>query len=99
MAVAAMVSVSLAPDAVSRWMLQYPETLGIVLATQFVLGRYTGYRLTELYRFGDFLSDEPTPITRARPVDHIATTNGSNGVHAGTATVSPPKSLERRESP
>lgn len=57
MAIAALVSVSLAPEVVSRWMFRYPETLGVVLAAQFVLGRYTGYRLTELYRFGDLLEE------------------------------------------
>jgi transglutaminase-like putative cysteine protease len=58
MVVATMVSVCLAPDAVKDWMFRYPETLGLVLAVQFVLGRYTGYRLTELYRFGDLLEEE-----------------------------------------
>ena len=29
----------------------YPEALAFVLAGQLLLGRYTGYRLTELYRF------------------------------------------------
>jgi 7 transmembrane helices usually fused to an inactive transglutaminase/Transglutaminase-like superfamily len=37
----------------------YPETLGIVMACQIVIGRYTGYRLTELFRFRDFV-EEPT---------------------------------------
>lgn len=30
----------------------------MTLAAQFVLGRYTGYRLAELYRFGDLLAEE-----------------------------------------
>ena len=39
---------------VAGTMLRYPELLGVVLAGQVVLGRYTGYRLSELYRFRDF---------------------------------------------
>ena len=34
-------------------MMAYPETLGLVVAAQLLLGRYTGYRLTEVYRFRD----------------------------------------------
>jgi transglutaminase-like putative cysteine protease len=56
-AVAVTVSLALAPQAVGTWMLRYPETLGLVLAAQFLLGRYTGYRLTELYRFGDLIKE------------------------------------------
>jgi hypothetical protein len=44
---------------ISRQMLDYPETLGIVMAVQLLLGRYTGYRLTELYRFRSLMEDEP----------------------------------------
>jgi hypothetical protein len=33
----------------------YPETLGLIVAVQLLIGRYTGYRLLELYRFRDFL--------------------------------------------
>jgi hypothetical protein len=58
LAVAVTVSVALAPYAVTAWMFHYPETLGLVLAAQFVLGRYTGYRLSELYRFGDLVQEE-----------------------------------------
>lgn len=32
-------------------LVNYPETIGWVMAGQLVIGRYTGYRLTELYRF------------------------------------------------
>jgi len=49
------VAVALSPDAVGRWVFRYPETLGAVLAVLLLLGRYTGYRLTELYRFQDVI--------------------------------------------
>lgn len=56
--VAVAVSVLLSPDPVTAWMFRYPETLGVVLALQFLIGRYTGYRLSELYRFRDLLDDD-----------------------------------------
>jgi hypothetical protein len=40
--VAVAVAVCLSPDAVGRWMLRYPETLGLVVAALLLLGRDTG---------------------------------------------------------
>jgi hypothetical protein len=56
--VAVTVSVALSPQDVGTWMLRYPETTGVVLACQLLLGRYTGYRLSELYRFDELLIEE-----------------------------------------
>ncbi len=53
--VAVAVSLSLSHEWLSNWMLRYPETLGVVFAAQLLLGRYTGYRLSELYRFADII--------------------------------------------
>jgi hypothetical protein len=36
-----------------------PESLGLVVAAQIGLGRYTGYRLLELYRFRDLADESP----------------------------------------
>jgi hypothetical protein len=58
------ISLALAPDAVTTWLFRYPELLGFVLAAQFLLGRYTGYRLTELYRFRDLIEE---PAAEGRP--------------------------------
>jgi hypothetical protein len=55
MAVAAAIALALSPPAVGRWMFRYPETLGVIVAVLLLLGRYTGYRLTELYRFQDVI--------------------------------------------
>ena len=55
MLVAVTVSAALSPAAVSQWMFRHPETLGLVLAAELLLGRYTGYRLTELYRFDELM--------------------------------------------
>ncbi len=46
--------------AVPAWMLAHPETLGFVMASQILLGRYTGFRLVELYRFRALMND-PEP--------------------------------------
>jgi hypothetical protein len=42
----------------------FPETLGLVMAGQLLIGRYTGYRLNELFRFRDFLKGPPGYTTR-----------------------------------
>jgi hypothetical protein len=56
--VSVTVSVALGFEALGAWMLSYPETLLGVLAAHLALGRYTGYRLSELYRFGDMVHDD-----------------------------------------
>jgi hypothetical protein len=57
LAVTVTISVCLAPEAVGGWMFRYPETLGAVLAGALLLGRYTGYRLSELFRFRDLVRE------------------------------------------
>ena len=54
------------PDAVRTTFFRYPECLGLVLAGQLLLGRYTGYRLTELFRFRDLLLEE-YPVSPLSP--------------------------------
>ena len=59
---AASISLFLSLHAVVRYMFRFPETLGLIMAAQLLLGRYTGYRLSELFRFHDFLRQEsPSP--------------------------------------
>ncbi|HJZ53852.1 MAG TPA: 7TM domain-containing protein [Gemmataceae bacterium] len=53
--VATTVALVLSPEAVGRWMFRFPETLGVVVAALLLLGRYSGYRVTELYRFRDVI--------------------------------------------
>jgi hypothetical protein len=62
--VAATISLALGPDPVSATLFAFPELLGLVVAAQFLLGRYTGYRLSELYRFHDLTQDEVPPEDR-----------------------------------
>jgi hypothetical protein len=47
-------------DLMRTTLFRYPEALGLVLAGQLLIGRYTGYRLTELFRFRDLLTEETT---------------------------------------
>jgi hypothetical protein len=54
-AIAASISLILSWPAVVNHMFRFPETLGLIMAAQLLIGRYTGYRLSELYRFRDFV--------------------------------------------
>ncbi len=48
---AAVIYVLMITPQVQHFVLVFPETLLVVLAATLLLGRYTGYRLTELFRF------------------------------------------------
>jgi hypothetical protein len=48
---------------VGATMTKHPEVLGLVVAAQLVLGRYTGYRLTELRRFRGLADASSEPRT------------------------------------
>jgi transglutaminase-like putative cysteine protease len=48
----------MASDWMRTMLFRYPEGLGLCLAGQLLIGRYTGYRLTELFRFHDLLWEE-----------------------------------------
>jgi hypothetical protein len=49
------IALVLSIPALVEQMFCYPETLGIIMAVQLLLGRYTGYRLTELFRFRELM--------------------------------------------
>jgi hypothetical protein len=51
--VAALCYVTLRWEDVGRFILIYPETHFFTIAAFIFLGRYAGYRLTELWRFSD----------------------------------------------
>jgi hypothetical protein len=55
---AGTISVVASLEAVVTHMFRYPVTLGLIMAAQLLIGRYTGYRLSELYRFRDFVNAE-----------------------------------------
>jgi ABC-type sulfate transport system permease component len=49
-------------DEVGAWVLTYPEVHFFTIAAFILLGRYAGYRLTELWRFRDLV--EPGEVVR-----------------------------------
>jgi hypothetical protein len=59
--IAASIALFLSMPAVATHMFRYPETLGLIMAAQLLIGRYTGFRLTELFRFRDFLQPDTPP--------------------------------------
>ena len=91
LAVSAVVAVALSPDAVGRTVFRFPEVLGAVVAVLLLLGRYTGYRLTELYRFQDVI--EPPPA------DPPKTTDGAKAEEkkAGEKKDEPPAAVKEGE--
>jgi len=60
MVIAASISLFLSIPAVVSHMVDFPETLGLIMACQLLIGRYTGYRLSELFRFRDFVHETTT---------------------------------------
>ncbi len=68
MFIAATIGLVLSLRAVANHMVRFPETLGFVMAAQLLLGRYTGYRLSELFRFRDFVQSSDDGF--AGPPDH-----------------------------
>ncbi len=60
MIMAGTVALVLSIPALVHHLVTYPETIGLIMALQLLLGRYTGYRLSELFRFRDLMALEPT---------------------------------------
>jgi hypothetical protein len=59
--VAALVYAILAWEKVGQFVLVYPESHLFTIALFILLGRYAGYRITELWRFRDLVSTSETP--------------------------------------
>jgi hypothetical protein len=57
--IATVIALVLSLHALVRQLFRYPETLGLVMAAQLLIGRYTGYRLMELWRFRDLIKGPP----------------------------------------
>jgi hypothetical protein len=70
MLMAAAISLFLSLSAVVHHMFRFPETLGLIMAAQLLIGRYTGYRLVEFFRFRDFLGTG-TAGTHPLPAPHF----------------------------
>jgi hypothetical protein len=61
MLIAATIALVCGVPLVVGQLFRYPETLGFIMAAQLLIGRYTGYRLLELFRFRDFLRPPGAP--------------------------------------
>jgi hypothetical protein len=61
--ISATIALTLSLHAVVTTLFRYPELLGVIMACLLLLGRYTGYRLSELYRFRDFIKSPPKMIS------------------------------------
>lgn len=59
------ISLAMAPRILTVLLFRHPELLGIVLAATLLLGRYTGYRLSELRRFRDLIQGSEPPKSSA----------------------------------
>ncbi|MCC6420196.1 MAG: hypothetical protein IT429_18330 [Gemmataceae bacterium] len=82
MLIAASISLLASLHAVVAFLGRYPEALGLLMAAQLLIGRYTGYRVSELFRFRD-LAAQPSvrieaatathePLTVVLPADEVA---------------------------
>jgi hypothetical protein len=65
MLISTVIALVLSSTNLVRHMLRFPESLGLIMAAQLLIGRYTGYRLMELLRFRDFLKQPPEQHTWA----------------------------------
>jgi hypothetical protein len=68
MFISTIIALVLSIPELTQHMLRFPETLGLIMAAQLLIGRYTGYRLMELLRFRDFLKP-PTPEQHPWAID------------------------------
>jgi hypothetical protein len=68
MLISTVIALVLSSTELVQHMLRFPETLGLIMAAQLLIGRYTGYRLMELLRFRDFLK-QPTPEEHPWAID------------------------------
>jgi hypothetical protein len=68
------ISLLLGLPAVAAHMFRYPETLGVIMALQLLLGRYTGYRLSELLRFRDLVRRPQGPHLYTPRPEHMSIT-------------------------
>jgi hypothetical protein len=68
MLISTVIALVLSRSEIVQHMFRFPETLGLIMAAQLLIGRYTGYRLMELFRFRDFLKP-PTPKGHTWAID------------------------------
>jgi hypothetical protein len=62
--IAGVVALLASIPVVPRFLMRHPEALGLVMAALLLLGRYTGLRLLEAYRFRALTAVPPQIIQR-----------------------------------
>ena len=67
MLISTVIALILSCTELVQHMFRYPETLGFIMAAQLLIGRYTGYRLMELFRFRDFLKPPTNRVAYTHP--------------------------------
>ena len=82
LAISACIALVIGRPFVSRHLLRYPETTGLILASQLLLGRYTGFRLTELYRFREIMN---SPQTTQRSQRRIREQHKTKRLHSNVS--------------
>jgi hypothetical protein len=65
LAISACIALVIGRPFVISFLMRFPEATGLVIAGQLLLGRYTGYRLTELYRFRE-ITNSPQRARRVQ---------------------------------
>lgn len=66
LASAASISLLLSFQPLVNHLVNYPETIGLVMAGQLLMGRYAGYRVSELIRFRDFVQEAEVQTLEVR---------------------------------
>jgi hypothetical protein len=74
--IAVTISMVLGLRAVAAYLFRYPEALGLIMAVILLLGRYTGYRLSELLRFRDLIRPPEQRLRLLRPEQMRITISG-----------------------
>jgi hypothetical protein len=67
MFISTVIALVLSMNSLVQLLFRYPEALGLLMAVQLLIGRYTGYRLTELLRFRDFITPPRQPTGYLAP--------------------------------
>ncbi len=62
MFISGTIALALGATRVAGLLFDYPEILGLMMALQLLIGRYTGFRLSELFRFRDFMAAQTTAV-------------------------------------
>jgi hypothetical protein len=72
--VAALAHLVMSAPPIEHFVFVFPEILLVLLAITLILGRYSGYRLSELFRFRNLARESEQALAPTIPVDVEADT-------------------------